>query len=319
LLPKSFWLPDICCYIRNFKFYKNMHAYIFPGQGAQFPGMGKSLYENNSLAKEYFEQANEILGYRITDIMFNGTEDDLKKTVVTQPAIFLHSIVLYKTTSGLQPDAVAGHSLGEYTALVANNVLTFEDGLKLLNKRATAMMTACEVIPSTMAAVIGMDDEVVNNICKEVTAAHPADVVVAANYNCPGQLVISGTVNGVQMASEKLKAAGGRKILILPVGGAFHSPLMEPARAELAIAINNTRFGMPECPIYQNVDARAYSDPEKIKENLINQVTSPVLWTQTVLQMVADGCNHFSEVGPRNPLSGLVKKIDATVMIDGIS
>ena len=227
------------------------HAYIFPGQGAQYSGMGKSLYEQNSLAKEYFEQANEILGFRITDIMFNGTEDELKKTNITQPAIFLHSIILFETTSGLVPDMVAGHSLGEYSALVANKVLSFEDGLRLLNQRATAMLHACQKYPSAMAAVLGLDDEKVEEICKSITN----EIVVAANYNCPGQLVISGTINGVKEACEKLKAAGAKRCLPLPVGGAFHSPLMESAKEELALAINNTLFNIPNCPVYQNVDA----------------------------------------------------------------
>ncbi len=276
--------------------------------------MGKSLYEQSTLAKEYFEQANEILGFRITDTMFNGTDDELKKTNITQPAIFLHAIILFETTPGLVPDMVAGHSLGEYTALVASKVLSFEDGLKLIDKRAKAMLRACEINPSSMAAIIGMDDAKVEEICKGIEG----EIVVAANYNCPGQLVISGTTNGVKEACERLKAAGARRPLILPVGGAFHSPLMEPAREELAIAINSTIFNAPSCPIYQNVDAQAYTDPAQIKENLINQVTSPVRWTQSVLNMIAAGANHFTEVGPRNQLQGLLKKIATDIEIDGI-
>ncbi len=291
------------------------HAYIFPGQGAQFPGMGKALYEQNTTAKEYFEKANEILGFRITDVMFNGTDAELKQTNVTQPAIFLHSVILFLTTPDLLPGLVAGHSLGEFSALVANKVLTFDDGLRLVARRAAAMQRACEINPSTMAAVLGLDDARVEEICNEVTG----EVVVAANYNCPGQLVISGSIEGVKIACERLKAAGAKRALILPVGGAFHSPLMEPARAELQEAIDKTHFSNPTCPIFQNVDASPYIDPSMIKENLINQLTSPVRWTQTVQKMVEHGCTHFTEVGPGNVLQGLVKKIAKDVITDGIS
>ncbi len=291
------------------------HAYVFPGQGAQYSGMGKSLYEQNTLAREYFEQANEILGFRITDIMFSGTDEELKSTNITQPAIFLNSIILWETTQGLHPDAVAGHSLGEYTALVAAKVLSFEDGLKLLAKRAKAMLHACENQPSGMAAVLGIDDARVEEICNSITT----EVVVAANYNCPGQLVISGSLEGIKIATELIKAAGGKRVLPLPVGGAFHSPLMVPAKDELAIAINSTNFRSPVCPIYQNVDALPYTDPAEIKQNLINQVISPVRWTQTIQNMAADGVTHFTEVGPRNQLQGLIKKIVTEQQIDGIS
>ena len=295
--------------------YQMKHAYIFPGQGAQYSGMGKSLYEQSTLAKEYFEQANEILGFRISDIMFGGTDDELKSTNITQPAIYIHSIILFETTQGLHPDMVAGHSLGEYTALVAAKVLSFEDGLRLLDKRAKAMLHACDHHPSGMAAVLGIDDAKVEEICAGISE----EVVVAANYNCPGQLVISGTLEGLRIAGERLKAAGAKRILSLPVGGAFHSPLMMPAKDELAVAINSTHFHAPVCPIYQNVDAKPYMDAQVIKQNLINQVISPVRWTQTIQNMIADGANHFTEVGPRNQLQGLVKKISSDVQIDGIS
>lgn len=291
------------------------HAYIFPGQGAQFSGMGKSLYEQNSLAKEYFEQANEILGFRITDIMFSGSDEDLKQTKVTQPAVFLHSVILFNTTPDLIPDVVAGHSLGEISALVANKVLTFEDGLKLVAKRAIAMQKACEINPSTMAAVLGMEDAKIEEIVSGITD----EVVVAANYNSPGQLVISGSIAGINKACELLKAAGAKRALVLPVGGAFHSPLMAPAREELAAAIESTHFNNPTCPIYQNVDANPYIDPHMIKENLINQLTSPVRWTQTVEHMVRNGVTQFTEVGPGSVLQGLVKKIAKDVATDGIS
>ncbi len=291
------------------------HAYIFPGQGAQFPGMGKSLYEQSILAKEYFELANEILGFRITDVMFGGTDTDLKQTNVTQPAIFLHSVILYETTPDLLPNMVAGHSLGEFSALVANKVLTFEDGLRLVAKRADAMQRACVINPSTMAAVLGLADERVEEICREFTD----EVVVAANYNCPGQLVISGSMEGIRQACEKLKAAGAKRALVLPVGGAFHSPLMQPAREELEEAIAATHFNNPTCPVYQNVDAHPYIDPGMIKQNLINQLTSPVRWTQTVQKMVENGATHFTEVGPGSVLQGLVKKIAKDVVVDGIS
>lgn len=291
------------------------HAYIFPGQGAQFSGMGKQLYEENAKAKEYFERANDILGFRITDIMFGGTDEELKQTKVTQPAIFLHSVILFETTSGLIPDMVAGHSLGEFSALVANKVLSFEDGLKLVAKRAAAMQKACEINPSTMAAVLGLDDAVIENVLSEIKD----EVVVAANYNSPGQLVISGSINGINIACEKLKAAGARRALVLQVGGAFHSPLMSPAKEELQEAIMNTHFNNPTCPIYQNVDAHPYIDPGMIKQNLINQLTSPVRWTQTVQKMVENGATEFTEVGPGNVLQGLVKKIAKEVTTSGIN
>jgi [acyl-carrier-protein] S-malonyltransferase len=281
-------------------------AYVFPGQGSQFPGMAKDLYENSPLAKEMLEKANTILGFRITDIMFNGTEEELKQTKVTQPAIFLHSTVLAATLGeSFKPDMVAGHSLGEFSALVANKTLTFEDALVLVSKRALAMQKACEAQPSTMAAVLGMDDAKVEEICATVTEG----VVVAANYNCPGQLVISGSVEGINKACELLKAAGAKRALVLPVGGAFHSPLMEPARVELEAAINSTKFSTPVCPVYQNVNAKPVSDPEEIKKNLIAQLTAPVRWTQSVQNMTADGATHYTEVGPGKVLQGLVKKI----------
>ncbi|MDC6361440.1 MULTISPECIES: ACP S-malonyltransferase [Flavobacteriaceae] len=283
-----------------------MNAYIFPGQGAQFVGMGLDLYENHSEAQELFENANDILGFSITDIMFEGTAEDLKQTKVTQPAIFLHSVVLSKVLgAGFKPDMVAGHSLGEFSALVANGTLNFEDGLKLVSQRALAMQKACELQPSTMAAVLGLDDAVVEKICAEVEG-----VVVPANYNCPGQLVISGEVDAVNIACEKLKEAGARRALLLPVGGAFHSPLMEPAREELAAAIEGTKFNTPACPIYQNVTTTAVSNADEIKKNLILQLTAPVKWTQSVQQMVQDGAKNFVEVGPGKVLQGLVKKIN---------
>lgn len=282
-----------------------MKAYIFPGQGSQFPGMAKDLYENNATAKEMLERANTILGFRITDIMFSGTEEELKQTKVTQPAIFLHSVVLSATLADMKPDMVAGHSLGEFSALVANKTLSFEDALVLVSKRALAMQKACEATPSTMAAVLGMDDAKVEDICASITD----DVVVAANYNCPGQLVISGSVTGINKAVELLKAAGAKRALVLPVGGAFHSPLMEPARVELEAAINATNFQQPICPVYQNVTAAPVSDPDEIRKNLIAQLTAPVKWTQTVQRMTADGATHFTEVGPGKVLQGLVKKI----------
>lgn len=291
------------------------HAYIFPGQGAQFSGMGKNLYEQNSLAKEYFEQANEILGFRITDIMFNGSDEDLKQTKVTQPAVFLHSVILFNTTPDLIPDVVAGHSLGELSALVANKVLSFEDGLKLVSKRALAMQKACEINPSTMAAVLGMEDAKIEEILSGITD----EVVVAANYNSPGQLVISGSIAGINKACELLKAAGAKRALVLPVGGAFHSPLMEPAKEELQQAIEATHFSNPTCPIYQNVDASPYIEPQVIKQNLINQLTSPVRWTQTIERMVEHGVTRFTEVGPGSVLQGLVKKIAKDVAVDGIN
>jgi len=291
------------------------HAYIFPGQGAQFTGMGQALYEQHSMAKDFFEKANELLGFRITDTMFTGTAEDLKQTGVTQPAIFLHSVILFETTPGLKPDMVAGHSLGEISALVAARVLSFEDALQLVFKRAKAMQKACELNPSTMAAVLGLDDSKVEEICAQFTD----DVVVAANYNCPGQLVISGSIEGIAKACEAMKAAGAKRALPLPVGGAFHSPLMEPAREELQDAIMSTHFANPTCPIYQNVDAQPYIDPAHLRQNLINQLTSPVRWTQSIQHMVANGATHFTEVGPGNVLQGLVKKIAPDVSVDGIS
>ena len=349
------------------------HAYVFPGQGAQFSGMGKELYDNNLQAREMFEQANSILGFRITDIMFSGSADELRQTRVTQPAVFLHSVILAKSL-GITPDAVAGHSLGEFSALVAAGALSFEDGLRLVAKRAEAMQAACEANPGAMAAIIGLDDEVVEKVCEEVnsqftihnsqptmrsesreeTCLHYAEprggkdserglihnsqftiedqerdkivncqlstvnsnVVVAANYNCPGQLVISGAVEAVQSACEKLKAAGARRALPLPVGGAFHSPLMEPARKELEQAIAEASFSTPVCPVYQNVDAEPHTDPEEIKNNLIAQLTAPVRWTQIVRRMVADGVGEFTELGPGNVLQGLVRKADAEVAVE---
>lgn len=279
-------------------------AYIFPGQGAQFSGMGKELYESNPNAKMLFEKANEILGFDIAKIMFEGSDEELKQTKVTQPAVFLHSTILASTIENFQPDMVAGHSLGELSALVANKTLSFEDGLRLVYKRALAMQKACEVEPSTMAAILGLDDNVVEEVCASID-----DVVVAANYNCPGQLVISGSIEGVNKACEALKEKGAKRALVLPVGGAFHSPLMEPARKELQDAIEATEFKSPICPVYQNVTANAVSNPEEIKANLIKQLTAPVRWTQSVEQMVADGGTHFVEVGPGKVLSGLVKKI----------
>ncbi|GAA4233085.1 ACP S-malonyltransferase [Postechiella marina] len=283
-----------------------MKAYIFPGQGAQFSGMGLDLYENSSLAKDLFDKANDILGFKITDIMFNGSAEDLKETKVTQPAIFLHSVILAKTLGdSFKPDMVAGHSLGEFSALVANGALSFEDGLKLVSQRALAMQKACELQPSTMAAVLGLEDAIVEKVCETIEG-----VVVAANYNCPGQLVISGEVEAINKACEALKEAGARRALVLPVGGAFHSPLMEPAREKLAAAIENTTFSKPNCPIYQNVTASPITDEAEIKANLISQLTAPVRWTQSVQQMIEDGATLFTEVGPGKVLQGLVKKIN---------
>ncbi len=291
-----------------------MKAFVFPGQGAQFVGMGKDLYEQNPEAKAYFEKANEILGFRIMDILFNGTAEELKETKVTQPAIFLHSVILAKTMGeDFRPDMVAGHSLGEFSALVAAGAMTFEDGLRLVSKRAMAMQKACEIRPSTMAAVLGLPDEKVEEICAQVTD----EVVVPANYNCPGQIVISGSVEGVDKACELLKEAGAKRALKLAVGGAFHSPLMEPAREELAKAIEGTTISRPVCPIYQNVTASAVTDPAEIKKNLIAQLTAPVRWTQSVLNMTADGADYFMELGPGTVLQGLVKKISPNTTTEG--
>jgi len=286
-----------------------MKAYVFPGQGAQFVGMGKELYQNFSLAKALFEKANNILGFRITDIMFDGNVEELKQTKVTQPAIFLHSVVLAKTLGdSFRPDMVAGHSLGEFSSLVANKTLSFEDALILVLQRATAMQKACDVAPSTMAAVLGLEDQVVEDVCASIDG-----VVVPANYNCVGQLVISGEIQAVEKACELLKEKGAKRAMLLPVGGAFHSPMMEPAREELAQAIENTVFSVPICPVYQNVSAKAVSTPLEIKKNLIIQLTAPVKWTQSVQQMITDGATEFIEVGPGNVLQGLVKKIDKNI------
>jgi [acyl-carrier-protein] S-malonyltransferase len=292
-----------------------MKAYIFPGQGAQFTGMGLDLYKNSSVAKELFEQANEILGFSITDVMFEGSPEELKETKVTQPAIFLHSVILAKVLGDdFKPEMVAGHSLGELSALVANGVLTFEDGLRLVSKRALAMQKACEAQASTMAAVLGLEDAVVEETCAEIDG-----IVVAANYNCPGQLVISGDIAAINKACEVLTEKGARRALVLPVGGAFHSPLMEPAREELAAAIEETTFSEPTCPVYQNVVAKAVINPEEIKENLIAQLTAPVKWTQCIQAMIADGGTEFIEVGPGKVLQGLMRKIDRTVAASGAS
>ena len=283
-----------------------MNAYVFPGQGSQFVGMGKDLYDSSPLAKELFERANEILGFNITDIMFSGTDEELKQTKVTQPAIFLHSVILAKTLGdSFKPQAVAGHSLGEFSALVANGTLDFEDGLRLVSQRALAMQKACEAVPSTMAAILGMDDELVEKICSEIDG-----VVVPANYNCPGQLVISGSIEAVNIACEKLKEAGAKRALVLPVGGAFHSPLMKPAEDELAKAIQATTFHTPSCPVYQNVNALPITNPAEIQHNLIAQLTAPVKWTQIMTNMLADGVNSVTEVGPGKVLQGLFKKMD---------
>lgn len=289
-----------------------MKAFVFPGQGAQYPGMGKDLYENSSEAKKLFDYANEILGFNITQIMFEGTADDLKETKVTQPAIFLHSVILAKTIKDFAPDMVAGHSLGEFSVLVANEALTFEDGLLLVSKRALAMQKACEKAPSTMAAIVGLADEEVEAICVAID-----DVVVPANYNCPGQLVISGSEEGIDKACEMLKAKGARRALKLPVGGAFHSPFMEPAREELAAAIESTAFSVPVCPIYQNVDALPSKEPVVIKKNLVEQLTAPVRWTQIIQNMITDGATSFTEIGPGKVLQGLVKKVDRQMETSG--
>jgi [acyl-carrier-protein] S-malonyltransferase len=285
-----------------------MKAYIFPGQGSQFPGMGKDLYTNSEKAKELFEKANQLLGFEITKIMFEGTDEELKQTKVTQPAIFLHSVILAKISTNFKPDMVAGHSLGEFSALVANGALSFEDALKLVYKRALAMQKACEINPSTMAAILALEDSKVEEICKSISE----EIVVPANYNCPGQLVISGSIKGIEIACVKMKEAGAKRALPLPVGGAFHSPLMEPARVELEAAIKATTFSKPICPIYQNVNASPSTDVEAIKNNLIAQLTAPVKWTQSVQNMVSDGATSFVECGPGKVLQGLVKKINST-------
>ncbi len=286
-----------------------MKAFVFPGQGAQFVGMGKDLYDKSPIAKSLFDKANEILGFSITDLMFHGTDEDLRQTRVTQPAIFLHSVILAKVLGNdFKPQMVAGHSLGEFSALVANGTLSFEDGLVLVSKRAAAMQKACEKEPSTMAAILGLDDEVVEKVCASID-----DVVVPANYNSPGQLVISGSNRGIELACEKSKEAGAKRALPLKVGGAFHSPLMEPARVELAKAIEGTPFAAPLCPIYQNVDAKPHTNPDDIKHNLISQLTSPVRWTQIMMNMLADGASSFTELGPGNVLQGLIKKVDREI------
>lgn len=291
-----------------------MKAYVFPGQGAQFSGMGKDLYEGNVKAKEYFTRANDVLGFNITDVMFKGTDEELKQTKITQPAVFLHSVILALTAESFEPDAVAGHSLGEFSALVASGALAFEDGLQLVLKRAVAMQKACEANPSTMAAVLGLEDAVVEDICRQVTD----EVVTPANYNCPGQIVISGTHKGIEIASEKLKEAGAKRVLPLAVGGAFHSALMQPAHDELEQAISETGFSQPSCPIYQNVDGLPHQDTDEIKQNLIAQLTAPVRWTQSVTNMLGEGVDHFTESGPGKVLQGLIKKIDRKVTTESI-
>ncbi len=293
-------------------------AFVFPGQGSQFPGMGKAHYELNAFAKKLFEQANEILGFRISDIMFNGTDEALKQTKVTQPAVFLHSVIAFKGIEANRPEMVAGHSLGEFSALVANGVLSFEDALSLVSIRAQAMQKACEITPSTMAAVLALADEKVEEICAAVQS-ETGEIVVPANYNCPGQLVISGSVKGVEIACERMKAAGAKRALILPVSGAFHSPLMEPAKEELAAAIEKTTFYNPACPVYQNVVAKPVMDKEEIKKNLIDQLTGAVKWTQSVQAMIADGAGKFIEVGPGKVLQGLIQKIDKSAEVEGVA
>lgn len=292
-------------------------AYVFPGQGSQFPGMGKTHYDNNAFAKKLFEAANKALGFRISDIMFNGSEEDLRQTDVTQPAVFLHAVIAFRNYESGRHDMVAGHSLGEFSALVANSTLSFEDALQLVSIRAKAMHKACQMQPSTMAAVLGLADEKVEEICNEVQA-QTNEVVVPANYNCPGQLVISGTIRGVEVACEKMKAAGAKRALILPVGGAFHSPLMQPAQEELKAAIDQTSFHNPTCPVYQNVVAKPVMDKEEIKQNLIQQLTSPVRWTQTIQAMIHNGAHKFVELGPGKVLQGLIKKIDKDAQAESV-
>ena len=299
------------------RFNMSKHAFVFPGQGSQFSGMGKNLYDSNEAAKALFEKANEIVGFRISDIMFEGTDEQLKQTNVTQPAIFIHSVVAYLTMEQAQPDMVAGHSLGEFSALVANKTLSFEDALRLVSIRAKAMQSACELQPSTMAAVWALADDKVEEICASVSK-ESGEVVVPANYNCPGQLVISGSTKGIEIACEQMKAAGAKRALVLPVGGAFHSPLMEPAKIELAAAIQATTFNTPICPVYQNVVAKAVTDPTQIKENLIAQLTGAVKWTQTVQAMVTDGATDFTEVGPGKVLQGLVQKVHKEAVVNGV-
>ncbi len=294
------------------------HAYIFPGQGSQFSGMGLEHYQNSAFSKKLFEQANDILSFRISDIMFRGTEDDLKQTKVTQPAVFLHSIIAYRSIENARPDMVAGHSLGEFSALVVNGTLSFEDALNLVSVRAQAMQKACELNPSTMAAVLGLADEKCESICGQVQK-ETNEIVVPANYNCPGQLVISGSIRGIEIACERMKAAGAKRAMILPVGGAFHSPLMKPAREELQAAIESTRFHTPVCPVYQNAVAKAVMGGEEIKTNLIDQLTSPVRWTQSVQSMIGDGASTFTEAGPGKVLQGLILKINKEVMVEGVS
>ena len=294
------------------------HAFVFPGQGSEFSGMGKNLYESNEAAKALFEKANEIVGFRISDIMFEGTDEQLKQTNVTQPAVFIHSVIAYLTTEHTIPDMVAGHSLGEFSALVANQTLSFEDALRLVSIRAKAMQAACEIQPSTMAAVLALADDKVEEICASVSA-ESGEVVVSANYNCPGQLVISGSVKGIEIACEQMKAAGAKRALVLPVGGAFHSPLMEPAKIELAAAIEATTFNSPICPVYQNVTASAVTDPAQIKANLIAQLTGAVKWTQSVEAMVADGATNFTEFGPGKVLQGLVQKVYKEAIVNGVN
>ena len=293
-------------------------AFVFPGQGAQFSGMGKSLTEIHPTAKSLFNQADEILGFKISEIMFEGTDEALKQTNITQPAVFIHSVAAFLTIENAQPNMVAGHSLGEFSALVANKTLTFESALQLVSIRAKAMQKACEINPSTMAAVLNLADETVEQICNEIKNT-TGEIVVAANYNCPGQLVISGSIKGIELACEAMKAAGAKRALILPVGGAFHSPLMEPAKTELAEAISNTHFSTPICPVYQNVNARSITSPEEIKQNLIDQLTGPVRWTQSVQNMITDGATQFTECGPGKVLQGLIIKVNKEMMVLGVS